>query len=126
MIMATKVDLSVNNNVKETRKSVPVDLAKIYAMNFENAEPNIRATGYSNLAYIQVSERDVYIDFLEMPGMKKDNKVQIDGVRIYMSFAAAQKLSETLGGILEKVYYAGGMEEYKNANNKPKKQNIKK
>ncbi len=110
--MATKVKLSVNNNVKEGLESVPIDMAKIYAMSFENAEPNIQVTGYSNLAYIQVSQRDVYIDFLELPGMKKDNKVQINGIRIYMSFAAAQKLSETLGNILENVHSKGGMEEY--------------
>jgi len=75
--------------------------------------PDISYSTYSNLAYIQVTHRDVYIDFLEMPGIKReDGKMHVDGTRVFMSHAAAQKLAEALNGILEKVYSEGGMENY--------------
>jgi hypothetical protein len=36
-----------------------------------------------------------------MPGTKKDGKVAVKGVRIYMSHPAAKRLAEVLGEILE-------------------------
>ena len=73
---------------------------------------DIRSSTYSNMAFIQVTHRDVFIDFLEMPGIKSGDKVAVPGTRIFMSFAAAQRLSEALTGVLEKVHGEGGMEQY--------------
>ena len=50
--------------------------------------------------------------FFYMPGTKKDGKMVLPGTRVFMSFAAAQRLSEALAGILEKAHRDGGMEKY--------------
>jgi hypothetical protein len=99
----------------EESKSVLIDLGEIYRFDPEDIVPDISSVHYSNLAYIQATHRDVYIDFLQMPGVKKDDKVLLDGARIYMSHVAAKKLAEALQGILEQVYSRGDMEMYVSA-----------
>lgn len=94
------------------KDSITIDLRDLYKFEQKDIIPDISVVRYSNLAYIQITHRDVYIDFLEMPGIKKDGKVLLNGTRIYMSFAGAQKLAETLHGILEDVDSRGEMEKY--------------
>lgn len=93
-------------------QSVTIDLANLYKFDPDDLVTDIKTSAYSNLAFIQVTHRDVFIDFFEMPGMKKDGKMVMPGTRVYMSFAAAQRLSEALTGILEKAHKDGGMEQY--------------
>jgi len=93
-------------------QSVTIDLATLYKFDPKDLVADIKTSAYSNLAFIQVTHRDVFIDFFEMPGMKKDGKMVMPGTRVYMSFAAAQRLSEALTGILEKAHKDGGMEQY--------------
>jgi len=75
--------------------------------------PDINASRYSNLAYIQVTPRDLYIDFLEMPGVKKDGRMVVSGVRIYMSHVAGQRLSQALGRTISEVLEKGKIEALK-------------
>jgi len=93
-------------------QAVTIDLADLYTFKPEDLVADIKTSTYSNLAFIQVTQRDVFIDFLEMPGTKKDGKMVMPGTRVFMSFAAAQRLSEALTGILEKAHKDGGMEQY--------------
>ena len=93
-------------------QAVTIDLANLYKFDPEDLVADIKTSTYSNLAFIQVTHRDVFIDFFEMPGTKKDGKMVMPGTRVYMSFAAAQRLSEALTGILEKAHRDGGMELY--------------
>lgn len=93
-------------------RSIPIDLNELYAFSEEDLSIEIQSSAYSNLAYIQLTHRDVFIDFLEMPGMKRGEKVTVPGRRVYMSFAAAQRLSEALSGVLEKAHADGEMEQY--------------
>lgn len=99
----------------EEAKSVLIDLGEIYRFDPEDVVPDISAVHYSNLAFIQVTHRDMYIDFLQMPGIKKGDKVFLNGTRIYMSHVAAKRLAEALQGILEQVYSRGDMEMYVSA-----------
>jgi hypothetical protein len=89
-----------------------IDLKSIYAFDPKDITTDVSVVRYSNLAYIQVMPRDLYIDFLEMPGVKRDGKMIATGARIYMSHAAGQKLAEVLAGILRQVSMSGGMEKY--------------
>lgn len=94
-------------------ESMVIDIREMYKYTPEDLTPDISYSTYSNLAYIQVTHRDVYIDFLEMPGVKQeDGKMHVNGTRVYMSHVAAQKLSKALYGILQKVHKEGGMEAY--------------
>lgn len=96
----------------QEKDSITVDLRELYKFEQKDLVPDISIVRYSNLAYIQITHRDVYIDFLEVPGIKKDGKVLLNGTRIYMSFAGAQKLAETLQELLEQVDSRGGIEKY--------------
>jgi len=89
-----------------------IDLRELYQFEPGELQPDITHSSYSNLAYVQVTHRDVFIDFLEMPGIRRDDRMRVNGTRIYMSHAAAQKLAEALSGILDKVYKEEGMEKY--------------
>ena len=89
-----------------------VDLRKLYRFEPEELQLDITHSSYSNLAYVQVAHRDVCIDFLEMPGVRREGRALVNGTRVYMSHAAAQKLAEALSGILERVHTEEGMEKY--------------
>jgi len=86
----------------EHDEGVVIDLRTLYAFKPEDLAIEISSTFYSNIAYMQVAPREVIIDFLKMPGMKKDGKVIVDGIRVYMSHVAALKMIESLGALLEK------------------------
>ncbi|WFN36695.1 DUF3467 domain-containing protein [Methanomicrobium antiquum] len=94
-------------------ESMTIDVGEMYKYKKEDLMTDISSSAYSNLAYVQATHRDLYIDFLEMPGIKRDDgKMHIKGTRIYMSHSAAQKLSKALDGILKMVHSDGGMEFY--------------
>jgi hypothetical protein len=91
---------------------VAFDLREMYRFDPKQAVPDITTVRYSNMAYIQVTPRDVYIDFLEMPGVKREGRAVVNGTRVYMSFVAARRLSEVLKDILDRAHAQGAMEEY--------------
>ena len=94
-------------------ESRTIDVSEMYRYKKEDLTTDISSSAYSNLAYVQATHRDLYIDFLEMPGIKKDDgKMHVNGTRIYMSHSAAQKLSEAISGILKTVHSDGKMERY--------------
>jgi len=92
---------------------VSIDLRKIYEFEGRDVTLDIDETRYSNLAYIQVTPRDLYIDFLEMPGVKREGRMVAKGVRVYMSHVAGQRLSQALGRTLSEVIDKGKIEQLK-------------
>jgi hypothetical protein len=105
--------LNEETNVSEVKtEEIVIDLRKVYGYKSENLKPDISIVRYSNMAYINTTNRDVHIDFLEMPGIIKDDKVLLNGTRIYMSHSAAQKLAERLLETLEQVHTVGKIEKY--------------
>jgi hypothetical protein len=93
------------------KRTVSFDLREMYDNDMTTASPDITTSRYSNLAYVQVSPRDVYIDFLEMPGAKRDGRVMVNGTRIYMSHISAQKLGRVLTSVMDEVIANKGIEE---------------
>ena len=89
-----------------------LDIGRMYEFNPEDMTPDIKTSAYSNVAYITCSNRDIFIDFLEIPGAKKDGKMIVPGTRVYMSHAAAQQLALRLTEVLEGSYQRGEMESY--------------
>ena len=79
-----------------------MDLAAAYKHDAQDLVTDITVSRYSNLAYIQVTPRDVCIDFLEMPGIRRGEHVVVSGARIHMSHEAARRLAEALGGVLDR------------------------
>ena len=94
----------------KTKGPEGVNLKQLYAFEAKDLVPDITVTRYSNLAYVQVSPRDVCIDFLEMPGVKKDGRMVVNGTRVYMSHVVAKRLGEVLQEVLKKASRDGGLE----------------
>ena len=95
-----------------TSEVVTINLKDLYRYDPKDIRLDISAIAYSNLANINASSRDVCIDFLEMPGIKKDGIPVVTGTRIYLSHVAAQKLAKALSDVLEHVHSKGDMEKY--------------
>jgi len=93
--------------VEESKEGRSIDIGYLYKSEPEDLILNILSTHYSNLTYMQVAQREVILDFLELPGIKKDERMVVNGVRIYMSHVAALALAEKLGKLLEKAYLDG-------------------
>ncbi|MFA7304153.1 MAG: DUF3467 domain-containing protein [Methanoregula sp.] len=89
-----------------------LDVGRMYEFKPEDMTPEIKTSAYSNVAYITCSNRDIFIDFLEIPGIKREGKMMVSGTRIYMSHAAAQQLAVRLGQVLEGSCQRGEMESY--------------
>jgi hypothetical protein len=88
------------------------DFTEEYRMDQASTVLNIIDSFYSNFAIIQTSNRDVYIDFLELPGIKKEGETIVSGKRILLSHGVAQKLAEVILSSLEKTYKEGNIEQY--------------
>ncbi len=99
-----------NENKEIEIREFGIDLSEFFKFDPKDVVPDISIVRYSNFAAINVTNRDVHIDFLEMPGIKKDGRVLLNGTRIYMSYSAAQKLAEVLQKALEEVHSTGKME----------------
>jgi hypothetical protein len=89
-----------------------IDIAELYDQTGCSTRINVTYTKHSNIAYINVGNRDVHIDFLELPGVRTENEVLIDTTRVYMSHSAAQKLAAALQNVLKAAHSKGGMEVY--------------
>ena len=120
--MTTKDDTILTEKKSfELKEDVLVDIGELYRFDTKDLVPDITVVSYSNLAYITIGHRDVFIDFLEMPGVKRDGKVLINGTRIFMSHVAAKALADRLHETLEQVHSNGKMEEYIDINKPNKK-----
>jgi len=93
-------------------KSIEIDVGTLYTFEKEDLEININEENYSNLAYVQITQRDAKIDFLRMPGLKKDGKMVVNGIRVFMTHSAAQKMALAILATLKKVDADGELEEY--------------
>ena len=103
-------DASNPTSVEQRNALKSIDIRDMYKFEPGDLAVDISASHYSNLAYIQVAPRDVIIDFLGLPGVKRDGKMVVSGVRVFMSHVAAQRLVESLGALLETGYKEGRME----------------
>ena len=83
--------IKIKSKIEETETIV--DLNDLYSVDPENIQLDISVVRYSNLAYVQANPRDIIIDFLEMPGTKKEDKLIINGTRIYLTHFSAKKLA---------------------------------
>jgi hypothetical protein len=73
-----------------------VALNEFYQYDFSKLKVNVTHQSYSNLAWINVTARDVFIDFLAMPGVVEDGIPVINATRVFMTPVAAASLADTL------------------------------
>lgn len=104
---------TVEEDIKQPQKGKSkIDISNIYSKSINDSEICIDEEHYANLSYVQLSHRDVYIDFLTMPGIMKDGRQIIHGTRIFLSHSAAQQMAAVLTTMLKKVHDRGKMELY--------------
>lgn len=72
---------------------------------------NIILSRYCNSVNIQASNNDMALDFMELPGIPRDGKQVIEGVRVYMTHEHARLMANAILSTLE---------ERNNENNKDK------
>lgn len=111
-MVKTRKNLVAENDETTGHEELNIDFGKLYSSSSDELTLDIEKHAYSNLAYISCTPIDIYIDFLEMPGVKTDGKTVVKGIRVYMSHAAAQKCAQALQNLLEKIHKDGGMEVY--------------
>jgi hypothetical protein len=97
---------------KEKDQVLSVDLGKCYQFKPEDFEIEVTSEHYSNNSFIQVMNQDVFVDFMRIPGVKKDGKMVASATRIYMTHVQAAKLARTLQSVLQSTHEAGRMETY--------------
>ncbi len=93
-------------------QTVSIDIGKCYQFKPEDFEIDVTSVHYSNNSFIQVMGQDVFVDFIELPGVKKEGKMVANSTRIYMTHIQAKKLADTLKNMLERSYKAGRIETY--------------
>jgi hypothetical protein len=82
-------------------QTVPLDLGSLYRFDPSQLALDLIGTHYSNHAMVQFLGRDVYIDFLAIPGIQKEGKHYVQGMRIQLSHQAALQLMKTLQQVIE-------------------------
>lgn len=87
-----------------------LDLPNYYKYDYSKAKIKVLNHSYSNLAWINVSGRDVFIDFLSMPGIIEDGIPVINATRISMPPAAAARLAEVLARTIDQAINDNGFE----------------
>lgn len=111
--MTKKVDTMIIADAgKEKDQVLSLDLGKCYQFKPEDFEIDVTSVHYSNNSYIQVMNQDVFVDFMQIPGVKKDGKMVASATRIYMTHVQAAKLARTLQSVLESTHKAGKMETF--------------
>ncbi|HPY60324.1 MAG TPA: hypothetical protein PLG55_06350 [Methanospirillum sp.] len=70
--------------------------------NSDGPETNIFLTRYCNSVNIQASNNDIAFDFMELPGIPRDGKQVIEGVRVYMTHDHARLMAELILKTFEK------------------------
>jgi hypothetical protein len=91
-----------------------IDVGKMYKFDPENLSVDIVSRNYSNHVFIQGTDNDMYIDFLEFPGvMKEGQKGVVPGIRVYMSHIAAQRMALAVLGLLNKMHDEGKITQFK-------------
>ncbi len=99
------------NTIEKSPKQY--DFQSIYNPEKIDLKIKVESHDYSNLAYINVSYRDIMIDFLKMPGtVTDDGKTVVPANRIYMSHSAAKSLAESILKTLDEAYDSGQLEQY--------------
>jgi len=104
------IDHGIIRNMSSARRSplyrANLDSKKLTALTFlsyASLDDRSGSASMDDAVRHYCGRRDPYIDFLELPGVKTEGKMMVDGVRVYMSRATAKRLGEVLQEVLKKA-----------------------
>ena len=95
---------------EKEKAKVTIDISKLFKLDPDEIKLDVDHVHYSNVAYIQVNQRDVQVDFLQLPGIPKENGTMAKTTRIYLSHISAKRLAETLLQTLKNASEGGQIE----------------
>ncbi len=95
---------------KSNKGQVTIDISNLFKVDPEQIKLDVDHVHYSNIAYIQINQRDVQIDFLQLPGIPEEGGTKAKTTRIYLSHTAAKRLAETINTTLKNAVEMGGLE----------------
>jgi|LAHT01.1.fsa_nt_gb hypothetical protein len=110
--MKDAINPKQNQDESKDGKTITIDFGTLYKFNPEDMNIDITDTFYTNHAYIQVMSRDAFIDFLQIPGIKKDGVMHVNGIRIYLTHAHAKKLAKSILSVVDNAHKEGKLESY--------------
>lgn len=93
--MGKKVSPNQKDEGKRTVE-ISLDMEEYYQVKQKELSLDISRIRYSNHQIVQSGNSDIYVDFLEMPGIRKDEKWVIEGTRIYLPPKIAKGLARAL------------------------------
>ncbi|MEA3559651.1 MAG: hypothetical protein U9R75_10390 [Candidatus Thermoplasmatota archaeon] len=96
----------------EKGENINIDIGKMFRFDQDKMETDITKMMYSNHVYIQINPREVELNFMNIPGVKKEGNNICETVKIIMPFSGAQSFANVLLETMASVYNQGGMEEY--------------
>jgi hypothetical protein len=111
------IDHGIIRNVSSARRSplyrANLDSRKLTALTFlsyASLDERTGSTSMDDAVNHYCGPRDAYLDFLEMPGVKKEGRVMVNGTRVYMSHVTAKRLGEILREALKKASRDGKLD----------------
>lgn len=79
---------------------ISLDMAALYQFNQEDLELDVTVVRYSGDHFVQLTQNDLFIDFLELPGVRREGKMKVNTTRIYLTHNVAKGLAKTLNEAL--------------------------
>ena len=86
---------------------ISLDMAALYQFKQEDLELDVTTVRYSGDHFVQFTENDLFIDFLELPGVRKEGKMKVNTTRIYLTHNVAKCLAKTLTDALNDLEEEG-------------------
>jgi len=84
---------------------------------------HIILTRYCNFVNIQASTNDVALDFMELPGIPRDGKQVVEGVRVYMTHDHARFMADAILSALQEKSNENSNEKPRGITQKPLSKN---
>jgi hypothetical protein len=91
---------------------ISLNIKDMYNYDPKKVKASIVSTHYSNQAWLQVNQRDVVIDLLQIPGFPDGENTTIPAARIYLTHSHAQKLANLILNTLKNLHEKDRLEKY--------------
>jgi hypothetical protein len=91
------------NKSKIEKKESSIDVRSWDELQQKIAYPELVHVQYSNAIQVQASDADIYIDFQQLPGHIKDEKIFVDVTRIYLTKDKARNFAGALSDLIKRM-----------------------
>jgi hypothetical protein len=89
---------------------VAISQAQLFGFDPATTRADVALNWYSNFAFVSAGPRDLWIDFLQVPGIPQQGQTVVPTCRVYLSHVAAEKLAQALLQVLRDAAAGGRLE----------------